>query len=70
MTKEVMAKSAVRTRRPSNMKPAIPEIQRADRPVSQCWRCARQIVGGAVISGEHAYCSIACAQSVPGRYLG
>jgi hypothetical protein len=45
-------------------------MQRADRPVSQCWRCAREIVGGAVISGEHAYCSIACAQSVPGRYLG
>jgi len=65
-----MAKSAARTRRQPSTKPAIPETQSADRPVSQCWRCAREIVGGAVISGEHAYCSIACAQSVPGRYLG
>ena len=70
MTKKVMAKSAVRTRQAPNIEPAIPEIQRAGRPVSQCWRCAREIVGGAVISGEQAYCSIACAQSVPGRYLG
>lgn len=65
-----MDKSVVPARRSPNMKPAIPEKQRADRTVSRCWRCAREIVGGAVISGEHAYCSIACAQSVPIRYLG
>ena len=54
MTKEAMAKSAVRTQPPPNVKPAIPETQRADRPVSRFWRCAREIVGRAVISGEHA----------------
>ena len=35
-----------------------------------CRLCARDASYATVVRGEHVYCSVDCAEALPGRYFG